>query len=57
MFVLGGYSGKLKGKSLSDYLINKPAERSKAEEALAFFRAMKAKGLPVEITRVERVDG
>lgn len=55
VFVLQGYSGKLKGKSLSDYLAgqNKP-KPSKAAQAIAFFHAMKAAGLPVTITRKPR---
>lgn len=55
IFGLNGYSGGLKGKSLSDYLISgsKP-QHSKAAQALAFFQEMKARGLPVSITRVER---
>lgn len=55
MFGLKGYGGQLKGKSLSDYLISqdKP-KRSAAASAIAFFHAMKAAGLPIEITKVER---
>lgn len=54
-FALKGYSGQLKGKSLSDYLISqdKP-KRSSAASAIAFFHAMKAAGLPITITKVER---
>lgn len=53
-FVLGMYSGKLKGKSLSDFLTGERAERPRndAADAVAFFHRMKAAGFPVEIERV-----
>lgn len=55
IFALNGYGGKLKGKSLSDFLISQDKPKpSKAAQAAAFFHAMKAAGLPVTITRVER---
>lgn len=53
IFALNGYGGKLKGKTLSDYLIGKPKEdRSAASRAVAFFHAMKSAGLDVKIERV-----
>lgn len=55
IFALNGYGGKLKGKSLSDYLIGKPEKkRSTLSDAVAFFHSMKSAGLPVTITRTER---
>lgn len=55
IFALNGYAGKLKNKSLSDYLIAKEKpKRSSAAAALAFFHAMKSSGFPVTITRVPR---
>jgi hypothetical protein len=58
MFGLNGYGGKLKGKTLSDYLINKPKpKQSSAAKAIAFFHSMKSAGFDVKIERVERSDG
>lgn len=57
IFALNGYAGKLKGKSLSDYLIGKgkvQTKRSTVADAIAYFHSMKAAGLPVTITRTER---
>lgn len=57
IFALNGYAGKLKNKSLSDYLISKDKaqpKRSTVADAVAYFHSMKAAGLPVTITRVER---
>jgi hypothetical protein len=54
MFGLQGYSGKLKGKRLSDFLAQKPEPKSGAAQAIAFFHKIKARGIPVSITRVPR---
>lgn len=54
IFALAGYGGKLKGKHLSDFLVNRdrePSAGSKAAEAIAFFSSLKARGFNVEITR------
>jgi hypothetical protein len=52
IFALNGYSGKLKNKSLADFLISKDRPKpSKAAQAVAFFHSLKARGIPVEITR------
>lgn len=52
IFALNGYAGKLKGKSLSDFLIGQDKPQvSKAAQAVAFFHSLKARGFPVEITR------
>lgn len=47
-------AGKLKG--LSTYIGNRASggKKSAPAAAIAFFHAMKAAGLPVEITKVER---
>lgn len=52
IFALNGYGGKLKNKSLADYLISqeKPQANSTAK-AIAFFHSLKARGYPVDITR------
>lgn len=52
MFALAGYGGKLKGKKLSDYLGNpeQPKQSSHAQ-AIAFFHRLKARGVPVDISR------
>jgi hypothetical protein len=52
IFGLLGYAGKLRGKKLADFLTAK-AEPAPAGHAatLAFFHALKARGLAVEITR------
>lgn len=50
MFALNGYGGKLKGKSLDDYLINKP-KKSTLASAMAFFSQMQARGFPVRVYR------
>jgi hypothetical protein len=50
-FGLSMYAGKLQGKKLSDFLTSAPADRSKDAEAIAFFHSLKARGIPVEITR------
>jgi hypothetical protein len=53
VFALGMYGGKLKGKTLSDFLSSDgPPRRSKSAEAIAFFHTLKARGVPVEITRL-----
>jgi hypothetical protein len=53
-FALGMYSGKLKGKRLTDFLSGDrgKAERNPAADAVAFFHRMKAAGFPVKIERV-----
>lgn len=46
-------TGKLRG--LATYIGKRASgKRSQAADALAFFHSMKAKGFPVEITRVPR---
>lgn len=55
IFALNGYAGKLKGKSLADYLGDKPKTDSPALQrarGIAFFQRLKAEGVPVEISRV-----
>jgi hypothetical protein len=52
VFALNGYSGKLKGKSLSDYLSDGKQEAPTWAKAHAFFSGLKAKGLDVKIERV-----
>ena len=58
VFALNGYAGKLKGKSLSDFLIDRPERQAGASHAqtIAFFHRLKAKGIPIDITRTERVN-
>jgi hypothetical protein len=55
MFALKGYSGKLAGKSLSDYLSDSPKprddQRMQDARAIHFFQSLKARGVPIEITR------
>lgn len=51
-FALVGYGGKLKG--LSTYLSAEPNQRSNHADAIAFFHGLKAKGVPIEITRTPR---
>jgi hypothetical protein len=53
IFALNGYAGQLKGKNLSSYLSSGSVERkSDAAAAVAFFHALKVRGMPVEIKRV-----
>lgn len=52
IFALNGYSGKLKGKTLLDFLGPDESQAKKHAEAIAFFHKLKAKGVPVEITRL-----
>jgi hypothetical protein len=52
MFALAGYSGGLKGKRLSDYLSPDETHLKKNAEAIAFFHKLKARGVPVDITRL-----
>ncbi len=53
MFALAGYGGKLKGKTLADFLSRDESPWAKKNaEAVAFFHKLKAKGVPVEITRL-----
>jgi hypothetical protein len=52
VFALNGYSGKLKGKSLSDYLSGEKQEAPTWAKAHAFFSGLKSKGLDVKIERV-----
>lgn len=56
IFVLKGYAGELKGKSLSDFLSSERKQRpaNTSAQAISFFHALKAKGLPIEITRTPR---
>ena len=54
VFGLNGYAGKLKGKSLSDFLSSTrsaDAQKSKHAQAIHFFHSLQARGVPVEITR------
>lgn len=51
IFVLNGYAGKLKGKSLSDFLSGDRVQakrRSTYADAHAFFGRLKAEGFPIE---------
>lgn len=55
IFALNGYAGKLKGKSLSDYLSERTApRRSKFADASAFFGRLKAAGVRVDVSRTPR---
>lgn len=58
IFALNGYGGRLKGKSLADFLIKDGSPKSEAPlehaQAIHFFQGMKARGFPVEITRIPR---
>jgi hypothetical protein len=54
IFALNGYSGKLKGKSLADYLTkhgSKP-KRSKLADAHAFFGRLQAQGIPISSGKI-----
>jgi hypothetical protein len=53
-FAIGIYAGKMKGKSLTDFLIGEEGERrvTKESQALSFFHRMKAQGKAVHIERV-----
>lgn len=57
MFGLNGYAGKLKGKKLSEFLTSKiettpeDDQRIGNAQAIHFFQSLKARGVPVEITR------
>lgn len=54
VFALNGYAGKLKNKSLSDFLssdFEKP-QKSDAASAAAFFHGLKLKGYDVKTERV-----
>ena len=54
VFALNGYSGKLKGKSLADFLSDKPKEQSvQHAQAIAFFHRLQANGVDVKISRNE----
>lgn len=54
VFALNGYGGKLKGKSLSDFLIGQPQRTtSKFASAAMFFNRLKAAGVPITVTRTE----
>jgi hypothetical protein len=48
VFALTGYGGKL--KSFAEYLA--PERSTKHAEAIAFFHSLKARGVPVDISRV-----
>jgi hypothetical protein len=52
MFALNGYGGKLKGKTLADYLSDPAVKRTRSRwaDAHAFFGRLKAKGVPIETT-------
>jgi hypothetical protein len=54
VFALSGYSGKL--KPLSEFLSSKPEpeetdERMQNAQAIHFFQSLKARGVPIEISR------
>lgn len=55
IFALNGYAGKLKGKSLTDFIGDatpKPDSAAlKRAHAIAYFHRLQAKGVPVDITR------
>jgi len=55
MFCLAGYGGKLKGKSLSDFLHHERSSDQALQHArgIAFFHRLQARGIPVKITRNE----
>ena len=50
VFGLQGYAGKLKGKKLSDFL-SEQKRPTRHAQAIAFFHSLKARGVPVSITR------
>lgn len=53
VFAIGMYGGKLKGKTLSDFLSSdEPQGSTKHAEAIAYFHKLKARGVPVDISRV-----
>lgn len=55
VFGLGMYGGKLKNKNLSDFLSSdeKPNRAALARaQAVAFFHRIKARGVPVDISRL-----
>ena len=57
IFALGMYSGKLKGKRLSDFLSSsdsKPSHRSEDVKAIHFFMSLKARGVPIKAEKVTR---
>jgi len=54
IFALNGYAGKLKGKSLSDFLGQSGEEKATSlqhAKGIAFFHRLQAKGVPVKISR------
>ena len=53
VFGLQGYQNKLRGKKLSDYLTvdRDMTAQTKHAQAIAFFHSLKARGVPVTITR------
>lgn len=55
IFGLSGYAGKLKGKSLSDFLSDpQPKQQSlQHAKAIAFFHRLQARGVPVSISKNE----
>lgn len=54
VFGLNGYSGKLKGKSLADFMQDRPKVQSvQHAQAIAFFHRLQAKGVSVKISRNE----
>lgn len=57
IFALNGYSGKLKGKSLSDFIGDgsKPVSSRALRNArlIAGFHRLQAQGIPVKITKNE----
>lgn len=56
IFALNGYAGKLKGKSLSDFLSAKPETNNQSVQnarGIAFFHRLQAEGIPVKITKNE----
>lgn len=57
-FYAAASTGKLKGKTLSDFLTSKPGETKREDDprlqnarAIHFFQSLKARGVDVEITR------
>jgi hypothetical protein len=56
IFALNGYAGKLKGKTLANFLSGgeRVRKQSNAAHAVAFFHRMKSAGMPVSISRVLR---
>jgi len=56
VFALSGYAGKLKGKSLSDFLSTRAEDtpqQLRHAQGIAFFHRLQARGYDVKITKNE----